>query len=115
MAQNYDGNVCYRVIVSENVTLCNGGEYFVKGMIIDEENKKKEMNEELLFIGDKDKMAERNLLITDGIVKSREGYIWVKIYMLEGGNKSIHTGTTLGYAENFKYMMIKKIEEQLIK
>ena len=96
---NYNNDI-YKVIVAENVSISDEGEYFVKGMIINgAEQRLKDMNEDLLFIGDKEKMAERKLLITDSLVKSNEGYIWAKICMLEGGNKSIHTGTTLGCVE----------------
>ena len=92
-------------MLSDNVEINGVGEFFVRGAVVDKKNEKVNLNDLCLFNGAKEKMAERNLLISDYIVKCDEGFVMVKISMLEGGSKSLHTGTTLGY--------IEKIEEDL--
>ena len=98
----------YRVIVSSNVHMDKVGEYFIRGVAVYSENRRvRNLNQVCLFNGEKTKMAERDILISDYVTRSEEGYVLVKIDMLEGGLKKLHAGTTLGYIKSSS-MMIRK-------
>ena len=57
-AQTVNG---YRVILSDNVEISNVGEYFIRGMIVDELNKKMDnTDDEYIFCGEKMKLAGRD-------------------------------------------------------
>ena len=66
------------------------GEYFFRGVVLDSENRRvRNLNQVCLFNGEKTKMAERDILISDYVTRSEEGYVILKIDILEGGLKKI--------------------------
>ena len=92
-----------RVILCDNVQLCGTREYLVRGVVIDENNQKLSRSGiDMIFTGDKAKMADKNLLIGNSIVSLKDGSIWVRLYMPDGGSKTLHAGSVLGYAEEWR-------------
>lgn len=99
-------------MLSDNIIIKDIGDYFIRGAIIDEYNRKLENEDDsFIFCGDKERMAERGLMVSDCLIKSEDGYALIRVKMLEGGNKSLHTGTTLGYVER---MSIEDTEKKSI-
>ena len=89
-----------RMIVAENVHTSGTGEYLIKGIIVSGKNMQKcSSSREYLFTGDKDKLAARELIAADSIITSSDGWALVKVYMMDGGPKMLHAGTTLGFVE----------------
>jgi len=93
-------DVLFRVMLSDNIIIKDMGDYFIRGSIVDKNNRKLENEcDSFIFCGDKERMAEKGLMVSDCLIKSENGHTLVRVKMLEGGNKSLHTGTTLGYVE----------------
>ena len=82
-----------RVILYNNVELSGSREFFVKGAVLDENMQKLLISDDLLFIGDKLKMAEKDLLICNSLVTAHERFIWIRIYMPDEGVKMLHAGS----------------------
>ena len=86
--------------MAENGVLKGEGEYWIKGMVIDENNDRIRKDiDNCVFVGNKQNMGERGVLIADGLATCTDGYILARISMHEGGTKSLHTGTLLGEIE----------------
>ena len=79
----------------------------MKGAVLDENMQKLLISDDLLFITDKLKMAEKNLLIYNFLVTPHEGFTWVRIYMPDGGIKMLHAASVLGHVEEWKDEMIQ--------
>ena len=90
----------HRVILASNVEIGNVGEYFVKGMVVDDRNEKNNVIEgDCIFSAEKFKMAEREMLVGDCLGRISGGYMMIRVCILQGGSKTLHAGTTLGYVE----------------
>ena len=101
-AQGDDYQYSYRVMVANNVTIEEEGEYFVRGIIVDNSGTKvSNFDQHCIFSGSREKLADREILVGDSIIKNDEGWILVRLMLLEG-RTVLHTGTTLGYVEGLK-------------
>jgi len=78
----------FDVILANNVCLEGDGEYMVQGMAVDEKNvPQNKVTASFLFVGDKQNLSKRELLIGDGLVEVVDGILWIRILMEEGGGK----------------------------